>query len=108
MKRILITLALFVTSCSDDVTLSKEEYNKLKGIKTLEYPKPFYFDDEYLMYWDWHISLGADGHEYLYNQGGNSTSLVVTHNSDCKKCLHKDSIRDAKIDSIINLINKQK
>ena len=48
MNKLLTIILLFTTiiSCSDNnITISKEEYRKLKGdtVKS-EYPKPFYFE----------------------------------------------------------------
>ncbi len=83
-------MSLFVfTSCgTDTVTLSKDEYNQLKGGKKSEYPKPYkiydYTDHE------WEILLGEDGHEYLKNDGYNS--FVLIHFPSCKICV-KDSIK---------------
>jgi len=88
MKKLTTILLLFTLfSCGDDtVTLSKDEYNRLKGSKKSEYPKPYkIYGDEYN---DWEILLGEDGHEYLKNDGYNS--FVLIHYPGCKKCL-KDS-----------------
>ena len=93
MKKLLfLLLILSIVSCSDDVILSKEEYNKLTSNVVLpEYPKKFNFKDKKLGIYDWNIYLGEDLHEYLSNDGGNS--LIVIHYPDCKKCLSKDSIK---------------
>jgi hypothetical protein len=100
--KLLIALMLFITSCSSDVTISKEEYRKLKGIS--EYPKPFHTNDKDLEYWEWRIILGEDSHEYLTNDRGKRFAFI--HYPECKKCIKSDSIRDIKIDSLINLLTK--
>jgi len=102
MKNIFYTvLILFLTiGCKDEnkslVTISKEEYIKLKGetIKP-EYPK-------YLMIGDHNtnntnktkflIELGSDGHEYAHNVDGVYDGYVCFHYPDCKKCIKRDSL----------------
>jgi len=85
MKK-LIVLAMIAASCSNDVTISKEEYLKLKGGTSSYYPKPFYFKaaTPRIMVYDWSINLGSDNHEYLANNGINS--FIVIHSPECKKC----------------------
>jgi len=87
MKNILIILTLFLFSCNDSVTISKEEYNKLKGdtVKP-EYPKPFKFrEPSFGANWaNWAIVLGEDNHEYLVNNKGDGFGFI--HYPDCKKC----------------------
>ena len=91
MNKILITMLLLLTmiSCNDDVTISKEEYKKLKGdtVKP-EYPKPFHFKGE--ISYNWKINSGEDGHEYLRNDGFHE--FVLIHYPDCIKCIKKDSL----------------
>ena len=87
MKNILIILTLFLFSCNDNVTISKEEYNKLKGNTAKpEYPKPFKFKEpSFSANWiKFAIIEGEDSHEYLVNSGGNSFAFI--HYPDCKKC----------------------
>lgn len=83
MKKIILFICLLVfTSCATDtVTLSKDEYNRLKGIKKPEYPKPYkiYGSEPN----EWEILLGEDGHEYLANDGYNS--FVLIHFPNCKR-----------------------
>lgn len=87
MKNILIILTLFLFSCNDNVTISKEEYNKLKGdtVKP-EYPKHLIIGylnksrNEFL------IELGSDGHEYAHNINSYFEAYVCFHWVDCKKC----------------------
>lgn len=97
MKKILLTLILLFTlvaceKATDQVTISKEEYQKLKG-DTLqsEYPKPFKLHREGLSYYDDGIVLGSDKHEYLvWNYGANSCN--VEHYIDCKLCKGRESL----------------
>lgn len=95
MNKILTIILLFITmiSCSDNnITISKEEYRKLKGdtVKS-EYPKPFYFEGKDSGGgFNWRIELGEDNHEYLRNSGGNA--FVLIHYPNCKKCIKKDTL----------------
>ena len=88
MKKILIitTLLATVTSCSDNVTLSKKEYQNLIG-DTLKpkYPKTFGLCYEGLELYDNGIVLGSDKHEYLIISYG-SSGQNVEHYIDCEKC----------------------
>mgnify|MGYP003436882476 FL=1 len=91
---LLVGFSLLVSSCNDNVTIPKEEYEKLKGdtLKS-EYPKPFKLHAEGLSYrgnLDG-IVLGSDNHEYLvYNYG--YTSCNVEHYIDCKLCRSRESV----------------
>ena len=90
---LLVGFSLLVSSCRDNVTITKEEYQKLKG-DTLrsEYPKPFKLQDEGLGYdRPSGIVLGSDNHEYLviwYN----SNACNVEHYIDCKLCRGRESV----------------
>jgi len=86
----LLLVLLFVSCGDDEVTLSKEEYNKLKGVSS-EYPKSFKFNDEGTNFYGWKIVLGGDSHEYL-RSNYSSDGLVIIHYPDCKKCLSRDSV----------------
>jgi hypothetical protein len=90
---LLVGFSLLVSSCRDNVTITKEEYEKLKG-DTLrsEYPKPFKLHTEDLnMHNSDGIVLGSDNHEYLvYNYGYNSCN--VEHYIDCKLCRSRESV----------------
>lgn len=105
-----LAIVLIFTSCNDNVTISKTEYEKLKG-DTLrsEYPKPFKLQDEGLGY-DNHsgIVLGSDKHEYLviwYN----SNACNVEHYIDCKLCKERPlkSAADKELERLSNIV-KQK
>ncbi len=88
-KLILLILMIFITSCnnSDDVTITKEQYNKLIGdtIKS-EYPKPFYFINGNTQF-TWKVILDENNHEFLENNGGNA--YVIIHNPECRKCINR-------------------
>ena len=98
MKRILILLVtiIFASSCSnapasDEVTMSKSEYKKLKGLDST-YPKQFNFLNEAYDMTDrglleFSIILGEDNHEYLANSGYNA--YVLTHYPECKLCIQR-------------------
>lgn len=85
-----ISLLFTLVACetADQVTISKEEYQKLKG-DTLgsEYPKPFKLYTEGLEYGinSDGIVLGSDKHEYLVTDYG-TNSCNVEHYIDCKLC----------------------
>ncbi len=94
MNKLLTIILLFTTiiSCSDNnITISKEEYRKLKGDTTRSvYLKTFEVDEEKYI-----ISLGSDGHEYY------SMYICVTgyisnkryfHYPGCIKCIKKDTL----------------
>lgn len=84
---ILLFLVVSCETSTEKVTISKEEYQKLKG-DTLhsEYPKPFRLYTEGLSSYNGDgIVLGSDKHEYLvWNYGLNSCN--VEHYIDCKLC----------------------
>lgn len=88
-----ILVALLVSSCNESVTISKEEYNKLKGDTFKpEYPKtvniinaPKFADTEFVVY------LGSDGHEYQKHKESHVLDQW-SHYADCKKCNLRDSV----------------
>lgn len=90
MKK-LIPFILILIGCgnNDQILISKEEYNKLKGYTIkLEYPKPFeliggYGDNS-------QIVLGSDGHEYI-EIDRYSHSYNVLHSPECIKCKRIDT-----------------
>ena len=92
---LMLLMALIFTSCNDNVTISKDEYNKLKGdtLKS-EYPKPFELYTEGLSWGgdtNTGIVLGSDNHEYLvWNYG--SYSCNVEHYIDCKLCKSRKNL----------------
>lgn len=98
MKKILTLILLFtLVACetaTEQVTISKEEYQKLKGDTLLsEYPKPFKLHTEGLSSFSNKdgIVLGSDKHEYLvWNYGSHSCN--VQHYIDCKLCKGRTSI----------------
>lgn len=86
MKLFIALLLMIILSCSnnDNVTITKKEYNQLKGIST-EYPKHITIDD-----FTWEITKGSDGHEYCDNNQGNG--YICFHYPGCIKC-KKDTIK---------------
>jgi hypothetical protein len=95
----------------DQVTISKDEYEKLKG-DTLnsEYPKPFKLHTEGLSSYENSdgIVLGSDKHEYLvWNYGYSSCN--VEHYIDCKLCKERPlkSAADKEYERLSNIV-KQK
>lgn len=93
MKKLITILSvLFLFSCNDKITISKEEYDELKrNTVKPEYPKPFKFKEpSFDANWvRWAIIEGEDNHEYLVNSGGQSFAFI--HYPDCKKC-KKDTL----------------
>lgn len=68
-----LVVVLFLASCSGDVTLSKREYEKLKGKKVVTIGVSEY-----------ELITASDGHDYLDNGGCSSYSCM--HYVECKKC----------------------
>lgn len=85
-----MSIAIFSSCTTDTVTLPKDEYYRLKGVKKSEYPKPYTIYGDYHTEAKWQIVLGQDGHEYLENNRYHS--YVLIHFPSCKKCT-KDSTR---------------
>ena len=79
---ILVSVLLFSCGNSEEVSISKEEYNRLKDIKPLEYPKEIIIDED-----TWDITLSSDGHEYC-SKNRRSSSYVCFHYIECKKCVN--------------------
>jgi hypothetical protein len=109
-KLMLLSLAIVLcfTSCNDNVTIPKAEYEKLIG-DTLrsEYPKPFKLYTEGLSsFGNSHgIVLGSDNHEYLvWNFGSHGCN--VEHYIDCKLCETRllKAAADKEYDRLNNLI----
>lgn len=91
-KLVFLFSSFLVFSCgnSETLTISKEEYNKLKGVKQSEYPKYFKLNDSGLSITNSDgIVLGSDGHEYLVISWGRNT-MDVEHYVDCKFCAKRD------------------
>ena len=87
MKNVLsITVGLLFTliSCDDSVTISKSEYDKLKGIKIQTKTIVTFPESSNASYYIWEIIQGSDGHDYMENNGGNS--YVLMHYVECSKC----------------------
>ena len=116
---LLVGFSLLVASCEkasdsgfgDEVTISKDEYDKLKGdtLKS-EYPKPFKLYTEGLSSFGNSdgIVLGSDKHEYLvWNFGSHGCN--VEHYIDCKLCKERPlkSAADKEYERLSNIV-KQK
>jgi hypothetical protein len=99
MKYIFLSLiAISLLSCNDNdnrIVISKEEYDRLKGVPQSEYPKTFHFMKgsraETLSY-TWQIILGQDDHEYIENDAGYDSYLII-HSPECKLCRNRQSIQ---------------
>lgn len=91
-QTIIITLTLFLFSCNNDnVTISKEEYQQLKGdtIQS-EYPKISKLPDKISLKADL-ITIIHDNHEIILWLNGYGSQMI--HKPDCKYCSSKrDSI----------------
>jgi hypothetical protein len=92
MKKLTTILLLFTLfSCGDDtVTISKSEYNQLKGIKpktkrTITFPEGSNANYSY----EWKIIKASDGHDYLENDGYHG--YIIMHYVECNKC-KKDTL----------------
>jgi hypothetical protein len=89
MRKILTVLLLFTLfSCGDDtVTISKSEYNQLKGIKqktkrTLTFPQGSNANGGFDLAWE--IIEASDGHDYLENNSYHG--YIIMHYVECNKC----------------------
>ena len=87
----LIGLIILVSSCgnTDNVTIPKDEYNKLKGVPAPikpEYPKPLKIDDGF----NNPICkiVESDSCEYISLWLGSDVG-VFTHKGNCKFCQHR-------------------
>ncbi len=86
-----LAVCLLTVSCGkDEVTISKEEYNELKGVSGSQYPKPFKLLDQEMSYSNRDgIVLGSDMHEYLITNWG-SNAQNVEHYIDCDFCKSRE------------------
>ena len=88
-NRLSIVVGLLFTfiSCDDSVTLSKSEYNKLKGVK-VRIPRTVTFSESSSAnYYKWEIIQCSDGHDYMENNG--TKSYILMHYTECNKCKKK-------------------
>lgn len=92
MKNLTTILLLFLLfSCgADTVTISKSEYNQLKGIKskrkrTVIFPEGSNANNQF----NWKIIKASDGHDYLENDGFHG--YIIMHYVECNKC-KKDTL----------------
>jgi hypothetical protein len=90
MRKFLTVLLLFTLfSCGDDtVTISKSEYNKLKGKPKIKRTVTFPSESRANYFGDWKIIKASDGHDYLENDGGPNwlNSYIIMHYIECNKC----------------------
>jgi hypothetical protein len=89
MRKVLTVLLLFTLfSCGDDtVTISKSEYNQLRGIKqktkrTLTFPEGSNANGGFDLAWE--IIEASDGHDYLENNSYHG--YIIMHYVECNKC----------------------
>ena len=88
MKKLITILSvLFLFSCNENVIISKEEYNKLKG--NIEFTKSIQMNENGNTR-EYRISVGSDGHEYMSNCIYCNWKVLI-HYPDCKKC-KKDTL----------------
>jgi hypothetical protein len=87
MEKLTAILLLFTLfSCGNDtVTISKSEYNQLKGIKQktkriLTFPEGSNANYNF----KWKIIKASDGHDYLENDGYHG--YIIMHYVECNKC----------------------
>ena len=88
MKKILLIFSIFLLSCGNDkVTISKGEYQKLKGSK---YPKiiTVLSDDSYNAK-QFEVWLGSDGHEYQSHKESHVDYQWI-HYIDCELCFKRN------------------
>jgi len=91
MKHIILIIAVFLVSCNENtITIPKEEYNNLKGIKIIP-PKSLQVGNNGKSRAKFLIELGSDGHEYAHNITDYYDAYVCFHYIDCVKC-KKDTI----------------
>lgn len=84
---IVVGLLFTLISCDDSVTISKSEYDKLKGVKvgverTVTFP-----ESSTAKNMEWKIIQASDGHDYLENKSGNA--YILMHYIECNKCKKK-------------------
>lgn len=88
MNKLLFVLVLFLIGCDDNtVTITKEEYRKLKGdtSKVIE-PKIFKIGEKNRGRNKFIVELGSDGHEYAHNIDNSYEAYVAFHYVDCQLC----------------------
>lgn len=97
-KLAIITLIIVNTlfSCSNNtnnVTITKEEYSKLKGdTDRLSYPKTVYIiNNPRVSAKSFDVYLGTDGHEYQLHLESRVDDQWI-HYPGCQKCLKRDSL----------------
>lgn len=89
MNKILLLLFVLAASCSsNNITIDKEEYKKLKGLPP---DKIFKVDDRV-----YKVNTGSDGHEYYPLSVGEvrySIGIKDIHYPGCSLCSRLDSVK---------------
>ena len=90
---IILLATLFGCGSKNTVTLTKEEYSKLKGgTSGLLYPKTVYIiNNPRVAAESFDVYLGTDGHEYQLHLESHVNDQWI-HYPDCIKCLKRDSL----------------
>lgn len=97
MKKLVIALSFILVSCGNDkISISKEEYDKLRGVKVVapEYPKLLkvtdFSEDNLELY-----TILIDSCEYISSWSLHSNTAILAHKGNCKFCRQKqeDSYR---------------
>lgn len=108
----LLSMLMFAAQCNSDnsVTMSKQEYEELKGIKPTpppEYPKIIdtpsgvVFGGYSMSLDEWKIIL-HDSCEYLYSYtAGGDGGPVYTHRGRCKFCKERLDTRFERLENLI-------
>ena len=88
-NRLSIVVGLLFTfiSCDNSVTISKSEYDKLKGIKIQTKRIVTFPESSVAKNMDWEVIQGSDGHDYIENDNG--SGYIMMHYVECNKCKKK-------------------
>ena len=84
---ILVGLIFTFISCDDSVTISKSEYDKLKGVKAKVTRAVTFPESSNADAYIWEIIQCSDGHDYMENHA--MKSYVLMHYIECNKCKKK-------------------
>ena len=84
---IVVGLLFTLISCDNSVTISKSEYDRLKGIKTKTKRTITFPEGTGASYDNWEIIQASDGHDYLENKSGRG--YILMHYIECNKCKKK-------------------
>ncbi len=84
---ILITLTIVSCRDSNNITITKDEYSKLKGDSIVKKIIITFPEGSSASFDEWEIIQASDGHDYLENGGGHDQ--VLMHYIECNKCKKK-------------------